>query len=135
MRSSLNILTFNFIGEQDELQDEQDLFLGEHDVLQGRRVPIKLKVLSNEERKNFYLILVGKSISRKLRNGTIGAISIFFVSTRTVSRIWRQVKSFPNLGLADVSHKKTKNCGHKRIEIDRKLFRKIPLSRRTIWNL
>ncbi|KAK1374940.1 hypothetical protein POM88_031133 [Heracleum sosnowskyi] len=115
--------------EEDELQNEPDSSLGES----GRSVPKKLKVLSNEERKEIYLILLGsKNVTGKLRKGTIGNVSrMFSVSTRTVSRIWRQAKRSTNPGLADVSHKKTKNCGRKRIEIDPEQFKKIPLSRRT----
>lgn len=73
-----------------------------------------------------------KSVSGKLKKGAIKDVSkMFSVSTRTISRIWRQAKNSTNRGLADVSHKKTKNCGRKRIEIDPDQFRKIPLSRRT----
>ncbi|KAK1357994.1 hypothetical protein POM88_051250 [Heracleum sosnowskyi] len=80
--------------EEDELQNEPDSSLGEL----GRPVPKKLKVLSNEERKEIYLILLGsKSVTGKLRKGTIGNVSrMFSISTRTASRIWRQAKRSTN---------------------------------------
>ena len=119
-----------FIGEQDEQQHERQ---DEQAVLQGRRQPRKLKVLSNEERRQIYLVLVSKNVSGKLPKGTIREISkIFCVPTRTVSCVWKQGTNSPNQGLlADVSHRKTKNYGRRRIEIDQEQFRKIPLSRRT----
>ncbi|KAK1399883.1 hypothetical protein POM88_009746 [Heracleum sosnowskyi] len=101
---------FNFTGEEDELQNELDSSLGEP----GRLVPKKLKVLSNEERKEIYLIFLGsKSVTGKLRKGTIRNVSrMFSVSTRTVSRIWRQAKRSTNPGLADVRGANTYKIPH-----------------------
>ncbi|KAJ0034587.1 hypothetical protein Pint_24912 [Pistacia integerrima] len=51
--------------------------------------------------------------------------SVFSIYVRTVHRIWRQVK---NSGMhVDVSHKRTGNCGRKRIQIDLTQFLEIPL--------
>jgi len=59
--------------------------------------------------------------------------SSFSVSKRTIQRIWKRAKESET---HDVSHRKTKNCGRKRIEIDPNQIREVPLSkRRTIRSL
>ncbi|KAL6564551.1 hypothetical protein OROMI_016001 [Orobanche minor] len=91
----------------------------------------RVKMLTNEERRIIYLALLSKSVDGKLRKGTTRDISQkFSVSTRTITRIWTQSKNTIN-GVVDVSHRKTKNCGRKRVEIDYEKFREIPLSQRT----
>ena len=71
--------------------------------------------------------------TEKFKKGAITDIVIVFsISTRTVKRIWQQTKTNPpENGVVDVCHRKTKNCGLKRVQIDREQFMKIPLSRRT----
>ena len=59
--------------------------------------------------------------------------SSFSVSKRTIQRIWKRAKESET---HVVSHRKTKNCGHKRIEIDPNQIREVPLrKRRTIQSL
>lgn len=63
----------------------------------------------------------------KLKKGTTKMISSLYpVSIRVIQRIWKQLKD-----VGDVSHKKTKNCGRKRVQIDHTQFRNVPLSKRT----
>ncbi|KAL6508986.1 hypothetical protein OROHE_021545 [Orobanche hederae] len=88
--------------------------------------------LSNDERQLIHLALLKRSVNGKLRKGTIIEIAQkFSKSPRTISRIWMRVKNSSPNGQADVHHRKTKNCGRKRITIDREQFQKIPLSKRT----
>lgn len=63
----------------------------------------------------------------KLKKGTTKMISSLYpVSIRVIQHIWKQLKD-----VGDVSHKKTKNCGRKRVQIDHTQFRNVPLSKRT----
>jgi hypothetical protein len=50
------------------------------------------------------------------------------VPVRTVQRIWKRAKEGAT---RNVCHRKTKNCGRKRISIDENHIREIPLSQRT----
>ena len=87
---------------------------------------------SNEQRMAIYTALLKRSVNGKLRrNMTQEVASIFSVSLRTVQRIWKRGKNTPNGAIVDVSHKKTKNCGRKRVEIDLNRIVDIPLRRRT----
>ncbi|KAK1388286.1 hypothetical protein POM88_016464 [Heracleum sosnowskyi] len=91
----------------------------------------RTNMLSNEERRLVYLALLRRSTNKKLRQGTIPDIAqLFSISKHTVSCIWKQSKNTRD-GVVDVSHHKTKNCGRKRITIDREQFKSIPLSKRT----
>jgi hypothetical protein len=51
---------------------------------------------------------------------------IFNVHTSVIYRIWNQVKK-----TGDACHKKTTNCGRKRIQLDPQKFREVPLAQRT----
>ena len=92
---------------------------------------IKKNDLSNVDRRAIYNVLLdGKNVEGRLKPGVLKTVaSQFLVSTRTIQRIWKQGK---NSGVhADVSHKRTKNCGRKRIEVDYDRIREIPLRQRT----
>lgn len=92
----------------------------------------KRRFLSNEERNGVFLALLEKSVNGKIdRVTTKNIASKFSVSIRVSQRIWKQVKDTPVNGKVDVSHRKTKNCGRKRVTIDLEQFRNVPLSRRT----
>ena len=54
--------------------------------------------------------------------------SLFYVSIHTVQRIWKYATSS---AYGDISHKRTENCGCKKIQIDLDRFREIPLHQRT----
>ncbi|XP_050212958.1 uncharacterized protein LOC126664553 [Mercurialis annua] len=87
------------------------------------------KELSNNKRRDVYEMLLQKSVDGKLKRGVTATVaSKFSISMRSVQRIWKRSKLSEN---ADVSHKKTENCGRKRIEIDLEQFRAIPLQQRT----
>ncbi|KAK1396602.1 hypothetical protein POM88_006465 [Heracleum sosnowskyi] len=91
----------------------------------------KLRILTNDHRREIYLALLKKSVDGKLKKGTSRSIASFFsISMRIVQRICKQSKSC-NGGVVDVSHKRTKNCGRKRIEIDVEKFKSIPPTQRT----
>ncbi|XP_050207586.1 uncharacterized protein LOC126657009 [Mercurialis annua] len=74
-------------------------------------------------------MLLEKSVDGKLKRGTTNIVAAkFSVSVRSIQRIWRQAKLSENVV---VVHKKTGNCGRKRIEIDLEQIRSIPLHKRT----
>ena len=67
----------------------------------------------------------------KLKKNTSREVAtLFSVSMRTVQRVWKRSKENMKNGVTDVSHKRTKNCGRKRIQIDLDHFRSIPLQER-----
>lgn len=89
----------------------------------------KRKFLTNEERASVSRLLLQSVNDGKLKKGTTKMVaSLYSVSNRVIQRIWRQLKDTGN-----VSHKKTKNCGRKRIYVDPDRFVEIPLSRRTTF--
>ncbi|XP_057418948.1 uncharacterized protein LOC130713174 [Lotus japonicus] len=89
----------------------------------------KLKFLSNEERTAVYHILHQNSFNGRLKKGVIDSVaSTFSVSRTTILRIWRHSKESD---LHDVSQRKPRNCGRKRIQIDYDRISEIPLRQRT----
>ncbi|XP_050229431.1 uncharacterized protein LOC126678580 [Mercurialis annua] len=87
------------------------------------------KELNNDERRAIYDMLLEKSVDGKLKRGITNMVAATFsVSVRSIQRIWRQAKQTENGG---VSHKKTGNCGRKKVEIDLELIRSVPLHKRT----
>jgi hypothetical protein len=88
------------------------------------------KNLSNEIRRAIYESLLEKSTEGRLKRGVTKSVATqFSVSIRTVQRIWKRGKE--SGACADVSHRMTKNCGRKRIELDLDRIREVPFSRRT----
>jgi transposase len=72
-------------------------------------------------------LLINESFGGKLKPGTVKWLcSMFSVSTAVIYRIWRQVRQ-----TGDATHKKTKNCGRKRVAIDIQKVRDIPLAKRS----
>ncbi|XP_057443966.1 uncharacterized protein LOC130736137 [Lotus japonicus] len=89
----------------------------------------KLKFLSNEERMAVYHILHQNSFNGRLKKGVIDFVaSTFSVSRTTILRIWRCSKESD---LHDVSQRKPRNSGRKRIQIDYDRISEIPLRQRT----
>jgi transposase len=86
------------------------------------------KFLSNEDRKAIsHLMSLYYNRDGKLKRGTYKFIaSLYSVSISTIKRIWKRTKE-----TGEVCHKKTKNCGRKRVQIDHNQFRQIPLSKRS----
>lgn len=88
--------------------------------------------MTNNERQAIYIALLQRSVDGKLKRDTTKIVaSIFGVSIRTIQRIWKQSKNNSNNGVIDVSHRRTKNCGRKRVQLDFQRIQEIPLSRRT----
>lgn len=52
--------------------------------------------------------------------------SLYLVSISVIKRIWMRTKE-----VGDVSHRRTKNCGRKRVKLDCAQFRQIPFSKRS----
>lgn len=76
--------------------------------------------------------LLSKSVNRKFQKGTIKEVAtIFSISNRTVSHIWKRAKQSSESDTVNVNHRRSKNCGRKRIQIDPEQFKKIHLSWRT----
>lgn len=85
------------------------------------------KFLSNEERKAIAHLLLQHSHAGRLKKGTRKLIaSMYSVSVSVIKRIWKRAKL-----TGDVSHRKTTNCGRKRIELDHDQFLQVPLSKRS----
>lgn len=86
------------------------------------------KFLSNDDRKALsHLMSFDYNRVEKLKRGTYKFIaSLYSVSISTIKRIWKRTKE-----TGEVCHKKTKNCGRKRVQIDHDRFRQIPLSKRS----
>lgn len=85
--------------------------------------------LDNYERKAIYDMLLQKSVNGKLKKGVTHMVaSHFSVSIRVVQRIWQYGNKS---GVNDASHKKTRNCGRKRVQLDIGRVRDVPLRKRT----
>ncbi|CAI8613496.1 unnamed protein product [Vicia faba] len=114
---------------EDNLQEEVE---GNNDIENFEaesRERKKLRVLSNEERMSIYHELLQKSVDGQLRKGATNEVaSSNSVPIRTVQRIWKRAKESET---RDVSHRKIKNCGCKRISIDENQIRELPFSQRT----
>lgn len=92
----------------------------------------KVRILTNIQRQAIYLSLLEKSNNGKLKKDTTKSVALLFsVSMTTVQRIWRRAKESSNKEEVDVSHRRTKNCGRKKLQMDVERFKNIPLSRRT----
>jgi hypothetical protein len=93
------------------------------------RVTKRYRFLSNEDRLIIYQELLKKCVSGKLPRGATNEVaSSNSVPLKTVQRIWKRAKEDAT---HNVCHRKTKNCGRKRISIDENQIREIPLRLRT----
>ncbi|KAI9071643.1 hypothetical protein K1719_046397 [Acacia pycnantha] len=87
----------------------------------------KRKFLTNEERKSIGHILVNSIRDGMLMTGTTKKLaSMYCVSRRVIQRIWQQIKE-----TREASHRKTKNCGRKRVQFDEERLHEVPLRQRT----
>ncbi|KAL7157635.1 hypothetical protein ABFS83_02G090600 [Erythranthe nasuta] len=90
----------------------------------------KKKKLTNDQRQAIYNMLQQKSDNGRLgKNVTRMVASEFSISMCTIQRIWKQTKY--GHAHANLYHRKTKNCGRKRVQIPFERIREIPLHRRT----
>ncbi|KAI5424708.1 hypothetical protein KIW84_030771 [Lathyrus oleraceus] len=114
---------------QEEVETNNDTVYIAENVEAEPREKKRLRILSNEERMYIYHELLQKSVDGKLRKGATNEVaSSNSVPLRTVQRIWKRAKESET---RDVSHRKTKNCGRKRISIDENQIRELPFSQRT----
>jgi len=88
----------------------------------------KRKFLSNEDRTAISrYMLQHYNQYGYVKKGTINSVaSMYSVSRDVIKVIWRRTKE-----VGDVSHKKTKNCGRKRVQIEPTQFCQIPYSMRS----
>lgn len=86
----------------------------------------KRKFLSNENRNAISrFMLQHYNQYGYVKKGTINSIaSMYSVCKDVIKGIWRRTKE-----VGDVSHKRTKNCGRKRVQIEPTQFRQIPYSK------
>lgn len=93
----------------------------------------KRKVLTDAERWSVYRALLEKSVNGKLKKNTTNEVQNMFniKNVRTVQRIWKIHKRTPPGTDVDVSSRKTRNCGRKRIQVDLSRVQEIGLHQRT----
>lgn len=92
----------------------------------------KRRNLTNAERRAVYHALLEKSVGGKLKKNTTREVQrMFNVNLRTVQRIWKIHKTTPPGIDVDVSCRRAKNCGRKRIEVDLSKIKDTDLHRRT----
>jgi len=88
--------------------------------------------ISNTERWAIYNALLERSQNGELEKDTTREVSdLFLVPIRTVQRIWKQAKDTSNDEEVNVSHKKTRHCGRKKIPLDLNQVMEIPFRKRT----
>jgi len=72
-------------------------------------------------------VLINSSSEGKIKRGIVKQLaSSYQVSIDVIYQIWMWSKETGN-----VSHKKTKNCGRKRVELDIEKMRNLPLVKRS----
>ncbi|XP_045831165.1 uncharacterized protein LOC123922494 [Trifolium pratense] len=82
--------------------------------------------LSNINRDAISQVLINESHNGKLIRGTVARLALYYsVSQNVIYRIWMQMRQS-----GDALHKKTKNVGRKRIEIDIEKVRDVELNKR-----
>lgn len=93
----------------------------------------KRRTLTNTERWAIYRALLEKSCNGKLKKNVTKEVQQMFnlENLRTVQRIWKIHKDTPAGVDVDVSSKKIKNCGRKRIEVDLSRIQGVQLHQRT----
>lgn len=96
----------------------------QHETVSSQK---KRSFLDNDQRKTVAKILIKSSHRGKLNCGTAKWLACFYsVSIGVIYQIWRQLNQTD-----DACHKKTKNCGRKRVQIDIQEVRDISLSKRS----
>ena len=98
----------------------------------GNTTEGKKKDYTNAQRWAVYNVLLQKSVNGKLGKITTKEVSnLLSINIRTVQRIWKTAKDTPAGVLVDVSQRRKKKCGRKKIPIDIQKIIDIPLHRRT----
>ncbi|GAA0173619.1 hypothetical protein LIER_27198 [Lithospermum erythrorhizon] len=145
----INLDEEDVILKEETVEQEDFVNLDEEDVISqgetveqdgeistGNFVTFELRrphqMLSYNQRLMVYNVLLQKSVNGKLKKKHTNEVSdLLKLSLKTVQRIWKQHKNTPPGRQVDVSQKKAKNCGRKKVEIDINLMQQIPLSKRT----
>ncbi len=91
------------------------------------------KYLSDEQRQDIYEALLAKSINGKIERNAITIVAnLFNVRRRVVQDLWTKVKKCQAAGIkVDITSKKSKKCGWKRVDRDWSQAATIPLNQRT----
>lgn len=99
----------------------------------GNILERKRRVLNDSELWAIYRVLLEKSVDGKLKKNTTKEVQEMFniKNVRTIQRIWKIHKRTPTSIDVDVSSRRKKNCGHKRIEVDLRRVREIELPQQT----
>jgi hypothetical protein len=94
---------------------------------------MRRKNLSNNERQAIYEALLSRSVNGKMKRRTTTIVAnLFNVNRCYVQSIWRTAKECLAEGVpVDVSCKRKKNCGRKKVAIDMSRIATIPLNKRT----
>ncbi|XP_023760264.1 uncharacterized protein LOC111908693 [Lactuca sativa] len=95
--------------------------------------PLTKKNTTIAQRQTIFQVLLQESLDGRLKKGSASEVaSLFSVSKRTVSRIWRQGKNQVDQGLpVDLSLNMSMVVGRKRIQINLNQVSEIPLRRRS----
>lgn len=89
--------------------------------------PKKHCFLDNSQRDTIFQVLINSSVDGKIKRGVVKQLAFFYqVSIDVIYRIWKRAKES-----GVVSHKKTKNCGRKRVELDIEKMHNLPLVKRS----
>ena len=92
----------------------------------------KRKNLSDRERQEIYEALLSRSVNGKLKRTTTIVANLFDVNRCYVQSIWRTAKECLAAGVpVDITCKRKKNCGRKKVGIDLARIATIPLNKRT----
>ncbi|KAL6525190.1 hypothetical protein OROMI_030783 [Orobanche minor] len=93
----------------------------------------KMRILTDAERWAIYRALLEKSINGKLDKNTTKEVQHMFniENVRTIQRIWKIHKRTPSGTNVDVSSRKRRSCGRKRLEVDLSRVPEIELHKRT----
>jgi DNA-binding transcriptional regulator YhcF (GntR family) len=118
----------DIIFDQEELSDSSD----ENYEPTNANFRTRSKDLTAAQRQQIYEALLEKSNQGTLKKNTTTEVAeIFKVNRHAVWRVWRRAKQCRANGLpVDVSSRKPKKCGRKKIVIDPSQVEAIPLRRR-----
>lgn len=93
----------------------------------------QFKCLTESQRQNIYKALLEKSSNGKMKRNTTAIVAEKFqVNRQAVQRVWKRAKKCRENGIPDdVSSKKSKNCGRKRLQADLSQITSVPLHKRS----
>src|ERR1044072_917392 len=104
------------------------MHVGNVEVQETQQSKQRRVFLDNNQRNIISEVLLNSCSNGKLNRGTVAKLASFYsVSTCVIYRIWKQTKE-----MGDVCHKRAKNCGRKRVEIDLEKILDVPLANRSI---